>query len=327
MNFKPELIKDLISQSKVFNFDEIANQVFDYQFEHNDVYHDYVTTLRKLHHSEERFFLPVELFKKHVVATQKNHFETIYTSSSTTGTGVSRHHVVDNNLYEQSYTSAFRLFYGPTQDTIILALLPSYLERTGSSLVAMCNGLIGLSNHAASGFYLDDFEKLYTHLIQALQEKNKKVILLGVTFALLDFAIKYPGDYGSLIVMETGGMKGRREEMTREEVHGILKEKMKVSNIHSEYGMTELLSQAYAQQAGFFKCPPWMRVEIVDVNDPFKLMTEGRTGRIRITDLANVYSCSFILTSDLGRMLSNGCFEVLGRMDYSDVRGCSLMYG
>jgi phenylacetate-coenzyme A ligase PaaK-like adenylate-forming protein len=250
--------------------------------------------------------------------------ELIFTSSGTTGTEVSRHYVQSPGLYEASFLKAFAHFYGLPSDYRIFALLPSYLERGGSSLVYMAERLIRESGHPESGFFLDDLKTLRA-LLQT--PHNKKTLLIGVSYALLDLAEMGAMPLQDTTVMETGGMKGRRKEMTRAELHGHLAEGFGAVQIHSEYGMTELLSQAYAKKDGQFETPPWMKLLIRDVNDPLNLAIEGRTGGVNVVDLANLHSCSFIATSDLGRGLTNGKTEILGRFDYSDMRGCNLMVG
>jgi phenylacetate-coenzyme A ligase PaaK-like adenylate-forming protein len=274
-------------------------------------------------------FLPISFFKSRIVTTTKFEPELIFESSGTTGENTSRHFVKDIDLYKKSFTQTFKSFYGQPQDWCFLALLPGYLERKNSSLVMMVDELIKLSNNSFSGFYLHDHEKLY----QALghnEISGQPTLLIGVTFALLDFVEKYSLKLKNTTVMETGGMKGRRTEITREEVHEILKKKLGVANIDSEYGMTELLSQAYAKENGFFNCPPWMKILIREYNDPFAIIAKPTTdkpvnGLINVIDLANLYSCCFISTDDVGKLYKNGHFEVLGRRDSSDLRGCSLL--
>jgi hypothetical protein len=232
--------------------------------------------------------------------------------------------VPDLKIYEQSFLNGFTSFYGPVDEYCILALLPSYLEREGSSLVYMVNELVSRSKHPDSGFYLYNLEELHQKL--TILEKNQiKTMLIGVSFALLDLAEQAPIPLKNTIIMETGGMKGRRKELIREELHDMLKSAFQVAEIHSEYGMTELLSQAYSQGDGVFRTPPWMKIITRDTEDPLSLQSHGKTGGINIIDLANVYSCSFIATQDLGKTHSNGSFEVLGRFDHSDIRGCNLM--
>jgi hypothetical protein len=236
----------------------------------------------------------------------------------------SRHPVSDISIYEKSFRRTFELFYGDIEKNTILALLPSYSEREGSSLIYMVDDLIERSRNPSSGYFLYNHNDLYKTLSD-LNEKKAPTILIGVTYALLDFAEKYKLDFPELIVMETGGMKGRRGELIREELHEILRKGFGISAIHSEYGMTELLSQAYSFGNGIFSCPPWMRVLIRDTNDPLTILEDNKTGGINIIDLANINSCSFIATQDLGKRFSDGSFEVLGRFDNSDIRGCNLL--
>jgi len=327
MNFNPEtFIKKIFSN--ITNFDELALQLFAFQFKNNDVFHKYITGLNirnEINKADEIPFLPIDFFKSHEVISGTFKFEKIFTSSGTTGTITSKHFVKNIALYETDFKEAFQLFYGDVKDYCILALLPSYLEREGSSLVYMFEDLIKTSRHSLSDFYLQDFEKLKQTLV-LLKSRKQKTILVGVTFALLDFAEKLKIDFPELIVMETGGMKGKRKEMVREEVHQILRKSFGVSSIHSEYGMTELLSQAYSKGDGKFNCPPWMKIVITDANDPFQILPDGKSGIINIIDLANIYSCAFIKTADVGVKFSDNSFEVLGRLDNSDLRGCSLMY-
>ena len=249
--------------------------------------------------------------------------ELIFESSGTTGDTPSRHYVADASIYEQSLLRGFEAFYGNPANYTILALLPSYLERKNASLVHMATTLMEKSGKPGNGFYINEWEQLH-NVIDTLEKRGEKILLLGVTFALLDFATAYPMKLTNTLVMETGGMKGRREELTRTEVHEILKTQWQLSHIHSEYGMTELLSQAYATANGIFKCTNTMRVLIRDSNDPLDVKESG-TGALNIIDLANLHSCSFIATEDLGRIAPDGTFEVLGRMDNSALRGCSLM--
>jgi phenylacetate-coenzyme A ligase PaaK-like adenylate-forming protein len=247
--------------------------------------------------------------------------ELIFLSSGTTGQNQSKHYVKDLSLYEKSFTEGFRYFFGDVRNYIVLALLPSYQEREGSSLIYMVNDLIEKSEDHRSGYFLYNLEELGNVIRQA----DKKVLLIGVTYALLDFAEQHPFEMKNTLIMETGGMKGRRKEMLREEVHHVLKKAFHVKDIHSEYGMTELLSQAYSLGNGYFKTPPWMKVLAREINDPLTLIENGKTGGLNIIDLANVYSCSFIATQDLGRVLPDHSFEVSGRFDNSDIRGCNLL--
>jgi hypothetical protein len=329
-----ERIFSLTGQDGPAEFESLALEVFRFQYERNRVYREFCDALgrppAKTGCLGDIPFLPVEVFKTRRVAAFPGEARAVFASSGTTaGRGAaagsrSRHYVFDPDLYEQSYSGGFRLFYGEPSRYCILALLPSYLEREGSSLVAMAGGLIRQSGHPDSGFYLDDLDRLDATL-RRLEETGQRSLLLGVSFALLDLAAAHPRKMTHSIVMETGGMKGRRREMVREELHGLLKEAFGLDAVHSEYGMTELLSQAWSAGEGRFYCPPWMRVLIRDSNDPLLLTDGSQTGGINVIDLANLYSCSFLATQDLGRLLPHGGFEVLGRFDHSDVRGCNLM--
>lgn len=315
-------------------FENLALEVFLFQARHNPVYKSYIEVLQidplSVKKMAEIPFLPVSFFKSHEVLTTFFEPEVIFESSGTTDIIKSRHFLRDIFLYEQSFVNGFERFYGTAKDWCILGLLPSYLERNNSSLVYMVEKLIKLSGHPQSGFYLNEFEKLFS-VLKELEKQNQKTLLIGVTFALLDFAEKYSLPLQQTIIMETGGMKGRREELVRNEVHKILKNAFHLSSIHSEYGMTELLSQAYSKGEGIFHCPPWMKVMVRDENDPLALgMSYFKSmayiaGAINIIDLANIYSCSFIATDDVGRIYADGSFEILGRIDNSDLRGCSLM--
>jgi hypothetical protein len=321
-------IQRVFSISTPEEFENLALEIFQFQYKNNSIYKTYCDLLKKspsnVAHSSEIPFLPIEFFKTHKITSTEEDPEAVFESSGTTQTSVSHHLVADLNLYEQSFIKGFTSFYGPVEDYCILALLPSYLEREGSSLVYMVNELVSRSNHTDSGFYLNNLEDL-CQKINALESKQTKTMLFGVSFALLDLAAQSPIALKNTTIMETGGMKGRRKEMIREELHGILKSAFSVTQIHSEYGMTELLSQAYSQGNGLFKTPPWMKIITRDTDDPLSLQSHGKTGGINIIDLANIYSCSFIATQDLGKTHHNGTFEVLGRFDNSDIRGCNLM--
>lgn len=314
------------------SFQKEALNIFRFQVAQNETYGLYVKNLKidpeNVRELQQIPFLPIEFFKAHHILTGTAPAQEIFTSSGTTGMTQSKHFVQDVKMYEESYRKAFQLFYGDIRDYCILALLPSYLEREGSSLIYMADDLIKKSGHPESGFYLHNYDELLVKL-QDLEAKQQKTILLGVTYALLDVAELYrERGYPKLqhvIIMETGGMKGKRKELIREELHRILCNSFGVSAVHSEYGMTELLSQAYSTGEGKFSCPPWMRILIRDTNDPFTFLSPQRTGGINVIDLANVYSCSFIATQDLGRSFTDGSFEVLGRFDASDVRGCNLL--
>ena len=323
-----------ISKQQIFGisngeqFTDAALQVFRHQAQNCVVYREFIQGLKvdveNVKTVEQIPFLPIEFFKSHTVVSNTDAVEVIFTSSGTTGMITSRHPVTDVSWYVESFRKAFELFYGDIKAYTVLALLPAYLEREGSSLIYMAEDLIKQSNNPDSGFYLYNHEELY-HQLKKQQENNKPTLLIGVTFALLDFVEGYKVDFPKLIVMETGGMKGRRKEMIREELHDIFTQGFGVDAIHSEYGMTELLSQAYSKGHGIFNCPPWMRIITRDTNDPVTLMQDGKAGGINIIDLANINSCSFLATQDLGRVYADGSFEVLGRFDNADIRGCNLL--
>ncbi|MEO6613216.1 MAG: acyl transferase [Chitinophagaceae bacterium] len=308
-------------------FDALALEIFHSQVVQTPVYREYAAALHinpeTVTRLEQVPFLPIRFFKTHAVQAGLFEPAAIFESSGTTGSINSRHAVKDLSLYEESFTRGFNLFYGPAEDYCIIGLLPSYLERKNASLVYMADKLVGQSGHPQSGFYLDEYEKLAT-VLSELEKKQQKTLLIGVTYALLDFAEQYPIKLRHTNIMETGGMKGRKKEMIREEVHAILKEKFGLSVIHSEYGMTELLSQAYSKGAGIFTCPPWMKVVLRDEEDPLLIKNTG-SGAVNIIDLVNIHSCSFIATDDAGRLYADESFEILGRMDGSDLRGCGLM--
>jgi hypothetical protein len=311
------------------NFWETTLKVFNYQYLNNQVYKEFITYLGRginaLNIISDIPFLPVELFRNHKIITGERPVEMIFESSGTTGVSPGRHYVSDLKLYEKSFLNSFRLFYGDPAEYIFIALLPSYIERENSSLVYMAEKLIRESNHPFSGFYKGKGDAILKAFKNG-KEEGSKIILLGVSFALLDLAEYESPDLSGVIIMETGGMKGRRKELTRSELHHLLKEKLNVNSIHSEYGMTELMSQAYSAGDGIFYCPPWMKIILRDPQDPLSLyMQPGITGGINIIDLANLNSCAFIATGDLGRLHEDGGFEVLGRFDNSDIRGCNLM--
>ena len=309
------------------NFESLALEAFRFQSENNPVYSDYLRALglnpSSIQTIENIPYLPVCFFKSHAIKTSFFEPEAVFESSGTTGSINSKHQVKDLSLYEESFTRGFELFYGAVSEWCVIGLLPSYLERKNSSLVYMVEKLIQLSGHSQSGFYLHEFDRLYETLA-ALEKKQQKTLLIGVTFALLDFAEKYSLPLQHTVVMETGGMKGRRKEMIRQEVHQLLKTAFQLPVIQAEYGMTELLSQAYSKVDGIFSSPPWMKILVRDEEDPFIVKRTG-SGTINVIDLANFYSCSFIATDDVGKVHTDGSFEVLGRVDGSDLRGCSLM--
>ncbi|WP_397364483.1 acyl transferase [Olleya sp. R77988] len=319
---------DIFSISSEAEFKAIALDVFRFQFENNTIYRSFCDLLyinpsdvKKLNQIP---FLPIQFFKTHQILSNKKNIETTFTSSGTTGQITSKHHVTDLKIYEYSFKKGFSHFYENIQDYTVLALLPNYLEREGSSLVYMVNQLIKDSKKPDSGFYLNNLSELKNTLIK-LDKKNEKVLLIGVSFALLDLIETHTFNLNNTIIMETGGMKGKRKELIREELHLLLKKGFGVNNIHSEYGMTELLSQAYSKGNGVFNCPPWMKVLTRDTEDALTVFNTKKTGGINIIDLANINSCAFIATQDLGRLLPNKQFEIIGRFDNSDIRGCNLM--
>ena len=309
-------------------FNNVCLEVFDIQKNNCAVYAKYLAALDKKHsqprHYTEIPFLPIQFFKSQDVVSSSQKPQIIFSSSGTTGMLSSKHIVTDLAYYERSFRECFFEFYGAPTDIAVLALLPNYLERTGSSLIYMVDDLIKQSKQEESGYFLYNHEDLYQRLV-SLQNKGTKTLLIGVTYALLDFCEHYTVDFPELIVMETGGMKGKRKELIREELHKTLCDGFGVASIHSEYGMTELLSQAYSYGKGLFKTPKWMKALCRDTNDPLSLIPYGRTGALNIIDLANFNSCSFIATDDLGKNSENGTFEVIGRFDQSDIRGCNLL--
>lgn len=309
-------------------FSKIALTVFKYQFENNPVYRSYCDLLYihpgDVKQVEEIPFLPIQFFKSHKVISKYTKASQIFTSSGTTGTNVSKHYVTDINWYEESYIKGFEHFYGNIEDYTILALLPNYLEREGSSLIYMVNDLIHRSKKVNSGFYLHNIKELANTLTE-LDQKGERVLLIGVSFALLDLIEQFTFNLKHTTIMETGGMKGKRKELIRTELHTVLKNGFGVSKIHSEYGMTELLSQGYSKGDGLFNCPPWMKILTRDTEDPLFTFKTQRTGGINVIDLANYNSCSFIATQDLGKVHDTNTFEIIGRFDNSDIRGCNLM--
>ncbi len=319
---------DIFGIKNAADFEKYALQIFRNQATFCRPYAEYLKFLQvdifAVTSLDQIPFLPIDFFKSQRVVCSTGQNEIVFTSSGTTGAPQSKHEVADVRLYKQSYLTAFEQFYGKVSDFCILALLPSYQERTGSSLIYMVDDLITKSKNPQSGYFLKDDDYLF-RVLSELKNVRQKTVLIGITYALLDFIEKYVIDFPELIVMETGGMKGKRREMVREELHQTLANGFGVTKIHSEYGMTELLSQAYSLGDGLFFCPPWMKISIRDVNDPLSLAKEGKTGGINIIDLANANSCSFIATQDLGRLNGNGSFEVLGRFDNSDIRGCNLL--
>lgn len=309
------------------DFEKEAIELFRFQADYNPVYRDYIRALGRNANSIKKIedipFLPIRFFKSHAVQTTAFEPQQVFESSGTTGMVNSRHLVKDINLYEQSFIKGFEHVYGPVTEWCIIGLLPSYLERGHSSLIYMVDRLIHLSKRPKSGFYLHDYAGLSSTL-KELESGAQNTLLIGVTYALLDLAEQFPQPLRHTVIMETGGMKGRRVEMIRPEVHAQLKEAFEIPSIHSEYGMTELLSQAYSTGDGIFRTPDWMKVLVRDDEDPLLINHVG-SGAINIIDLANIYSCAFLATDDVGRIYEDGSFEVLGRMDGSDLRGCSLL--
>ena len=321
---RPDLENRIFQNHSEESFEALALDIFKYQAEHNPVYKEFLTHLNRPQPMsiEEIPFIPIQFFKSHTLncTTQT---DITFTSSGTGKSGFSSHHVAKKNVYDRSCVESFKHFYGNPDEYVFLALLPNYLEREGSSLVYMMDYFIKNNPNTESGFFLYNHEELY-HTLLKLEREGRKTILIGVSFALLDFFEKFTLDLNHTIIMETGGMKGQRKEITRDELHSILTKASGLEKIHSEYGMTELLSQGYSTGDGIFMCPPWMRVIGGDVEDPLSFSTK-KNGNLKIIDFSNLYSCSFIQTQDLGQFYPNSSFEVLGRIDYSDIRGCNLM--
>ena len=322
------LPQDIFTIASQKQFDKLALKIFRFQYENNKVYREFCEYLKtnpqQVKNIKQIPFLPIQFFKSHQVVSSSETIQETFTSSGTTGMITSKHFVTDISIYEQSFRNAFSEFYGNIEDYAVLALLPSYLERDGSSLIYMANDLIERSNNEHSGFYLNNYDELITKLI-SLDNSGQNILLIGVTYALLDLIEKQTFQLKNAIIMETGGMKGKRKEIIREELHALLSNGFGVQNIHSEYGMTELLSQAYSFGNGIFECPNWMQILVRDTEDALSYVDYGKTGGINVIDLANINSCSFIATQDLGKKYPNNSFEVLGRFDNSDIRGCNLM--
>lgn len=321
-------VSEVFEISSEVQFNEMALKVFRYQYRHNRVYHEFCQALNvpveSVKHYTDIPFIPIEFFKQHPVLCGDELPELVFTSSGTTGIQTSRHYVQNPDIYRESFLRSFRIFMGHPEEYHILALLPGYLERSGSSLIFMAKELIHQSKSPHSGFYLNELA-LLKEKIEFLHHDPRKILLLGVSFALLDMVEKYPVKHPRLKVMETGGMKGRRKELVREELHVIFQQAFGIDSIYSEYGMTELLSQAYSLGHGKFSTPPWMKILIREPNDPLSVTAQEASGGINVIDLANVHSCSFIATQDLGKTQRDGMFEVSGRFDHSDIRGCNLM--
>lgn len=324
---KDKLINKIFNINSPEAFEQTALEVFRYQYENVSVYRKFCDLMRvtvdAVSTSKEIPFLPIQFFKSQQIIAERLTPQTVFTSSGTTGQITSKHYVYDLELYERTFSDIFKQFYGAPSDYVILALLPSYMEREGSSLIYMVQKLIDKSGNEKSGFYLHNLEALAAQL-NALDQENSKVILIGVSYALLDLIELQKFNLQNTIIMETGGMKGRRREMVKAELHETLKQGFGVRQIHSEYGMTELLSQAYSSGDGKFCCPPWMKIYTRDSEDA-KTLIRGKTGGINVIDLANLFSCAFIATQDLGVVNEDGTFEIRGRFDASDIRGCNLM--
>ena len=324
----------MINTNDIFNinskseFEDLTFQIFKHQFKNNRVYRSFCDLLYRnpsdINKIEDIPFLPIQFFKSHQVVSTQDSIEQIFTSSGTTGSITSKHHVTDLKVYEHSFTSGFKQFYNDIQDYTVLALLPSYLEREGSSLVYMVEHLIKASKKPKSGFYLNNLSEIKDSLVE-LDSQGEKVLLIGVSYALLDLIELHKFNLKTTIIMETGGMKGKRKELIKQELHSILKKGFGVNFIHSEYGMTELLSQAYSKGNGIFECPNWMKILTRDTEDALTIQPIGKTGGINVIDLANINSCSFIATQDLGKVNPDNTFEIIGRFDNSDIRGCNLM--
>jgi phenylacetate-coenzyme A ligase PaaK-like adenylate-forming protein len=308
------------------DFESMAVKIFKYQFDNNKIYRSFCDLINKnpsdITNSNQIPFLPIKFFKSHTVLSSNQSIEKKFISSGTTNTNLSTHYITDLKLYESSFENSFKYFFGDIKEFTILALLPSYLENKNSSLIYMADKLIKKTNRKNSGFYLDNYIELKDKLIEL---KKEKVILIGVTFALLNLIEKFNFKLPNLTIVETGGMKGRRKEMIRNELHTKLINGFGTDLICSEYGMTELLSQAYSTNNGIFQCPPWMKIHIREPQDALSFKKNGITGGVNVIDLANINSCSFIATEDLGKKNNENNFEILGRFDNSDIRGCNLL--
>jgi len=324
------LLSEIFSLSNGADFEAMALRLFRFQAKHNAVYREYLSYLRtdvsSVHALKDIPYLPIQFFKTHRVITNPAGLpvQEVFRSSGTTGQKHSLHEVVNRDFYQHSLLQGFERAYGNPQKYAFLGLLPNYLENKQASLIFMVKELMRASGGKNNGFFLNNFGDLDL-TIRLLEDEGKPYILFGVSYALIDFANAYQPRIKKGIVMETGGMKGTRKEMTKQELHKLLREKLNVAAIHSEYGMTELLSQAYSKGDGIFRLPPWMRIAIRDPYDPFSHLPSGRVGGVNVIDLANVYSCAFIETQDLGRVDQEGHFEMVGRFDQAEVRGCNLL--
>lgn len=319
---------DIFSIQNEEDFNNLAIEIFNYQYQNNLIYQQFVDLLKitpaNISQYKQIPFLPIEFFKFHLIFDKNYSPKNYFQSSGTTSENLSKHYIAEEKIYIESLLKSFELFFGNPKDYVYLGLLPNYLERKNSSLIFMVNELMKKSQKPENGYFLHDFENL-NRILKTLESENKKVILFGVSFALLDFADEFPQQFKNTIVIETGGMKGRKKEITKDELLKELKEKFGSAKIYSEYSMTELLSQAYSLGNNEYQCPPWMKILIRDAEDPFGIANYGQSGGVNIIDLANIHSCSFIATQDLGKSDESGIFQVLGRMDNSDIRGCSLL--
>ena len=318
---------DSLKISSQLDFKNKALALFNKQFNYNSTYNRYCKLLKiqpnQIKELNQIPFIPIQFFKTHKIVSNNKRITHLFKSSGTTGRR-STNYVSDIDLYKKSFRNCFEFFYGPVQDFVFLGLLPSYLEQKNSSLVFMINDFIKHSKHEESEFYLKDYKKLYSTLIKLKKEK-KKTVLFGVSYALIDFIENFALDLSGFNIIETGGMKGRRKEITREELHNKLSKGFNVKNIHSEYGMTELFSQAYSLKQGVFKNPPWMKTLVRDVNNPFSVSCSGK-GAINFIDLANINSCAFIASDDIGEVFDDSGYKISGRLSESDIRGCNLMF-
>lgn len=322
------VLLEKIRQVKVENFAEVAIAVFQYQAAFNPIYRQYISLLnidyQQVNRVESIPFLPIQFFKNHEIKTGNWESALTFLSSGTTSKTTSSHQLISQDFYKKNARRGFQQFYGAVKNYCVLALLPSYLERSGSSLIFMAADFIKQSKYPESGFFLNNLEEL-TQILADLTVRQIPTLLIGVSFALLELAERFPQNLSKIIIMETGGMKGRRKEMTRGELHDVLKKAFQTTDIHSEYGMTELFSQAYSQGKGLFFPAATMQVVAREVTDPLQLQESGKTGVLNIIDLANLDTCSFVATDDLGRVHANNSFEILGRLDASDIRGCNLL--
>lgn len=335
MTTTPLLVDEIFNIQNDTQFNEIAIKIFHHQYTHNIIYRNFVNYL--FHNDTSRIyqithytaipFMPIEFFKTHSISCFSIQPHTKYfESSGTTKQNLSRHYIYDEHVYQLSILKTFEKFYGHPAQYLFLFLLPSEIERPHSSLIYMAKYLQSFSKYKESGFYLYQFDILKNIIDTYKEDKHTKIFILGLSYALIDMADNHIVLNNNIILMETGGMKGKREEWSKKFFYTYLKEKLGISNIHSEYGMTELFSQAYAQKDGIFYTPPWMKVLVREMDDPLCIYSSNKQGLINIIDLCNIHTCSFIATSDIGKIHNDGSFEILGRSDFSDIRGCNLMY-